>query len=237
MILLKNIIKEMAIPSENHKNMIWYHGTSKEEFGKSILNDGFIKPPEITFKKSSQLTPVRNRVYITTDLEYALTYALGANMVGNDLSGWTSATKEGKYGYLFVIDGKELTNIQPDEDVIGEIPMFLNHTQETYNEFNRKLLGNVDLFHSMLQYCRKYMTPIQWEKSKHGEVAYQAAGGKRVLQHLPDRLKLELIDMGAHTSNEGRVNISQCWIFDKIKDNQNLKKDGSNFFEIAKRIK
>lgn len=72
--------------------------------------------------------------------------------------------------------------------------------------------------------------------SADGEVAYQATGGKRMLQHMSDDMKLRLLLMGAHAAHDGNVKVSQCWRFDKIEDNHKLKQDGSNFFEVATRV-
>jgi hypothetical protein len=237
MIKLKDIIMEMALPNDTIKNKTWYHGTKSLQSAESILRSGYIKPPEIIVKKSSQLTPVKGKTYITTNLEYAIIYALGANMIGQHIKDMRWANEGNEYGYLFVIDGKDLTDVQPDEDVIGEIPQWEGSKWEPHDEFSINLLKDKNTFLTALNYCKRYMTPIQYQKAKDGEVGYQAAGGKRVLQKMPDWLKLRLVSLGAHSSNTGPLPISQCWKFDKINDNPKLKKDGSNFFQIAQRIK
>ena len=45
------------------------------------------------------------------------------------------------------------------------------------------------------------------------------------------------IDKGAHIAHGGKLIPTHAWKIDKIKDTPKLKKDGSNFFQIATQIK
>ena len=63
-----------------------------------------------------------------------------------------------------------------------------------------------------------------------------AHAGKKLLKSMPDEDKLAFIDAGAHIANAGEINFKEAWRIDKVKI-KDLKKDGSNFFEIAEKVK
>lgn len=212
---LNQYLIEMAMPRDIDLAKKYFHGTSDDKAGKGILTKG-INPPDLEFKKKTQLTPVKGKVYITPDIKYALIYAIGANMIGSKLpERWIKAGEE--YAWLFVIDGKQLKDIQPDEDSIGEMisnkePMWI------YNLAKREL------------------TTRQLEKVMDGEYSYWASCGKKLNKIMTDIQKLHLIDAGAHIAHTGNLKPNECWKMHK-NDNEKLKSDGSNFFKIAKRIK
>jgi hypothetical protein len=212
----KQYINEMAMPRELDLKKTYYHGTSKDKFGKSILKKG-INPPNLTVKKKGLLTPVEGKVYITPNLKYALIYALGANMIGSD-SLPNFITKKGSQNmYIFVIDGKQLKDIQPDEDSVGEM---------IYNKKPMWLYNMAD----------DILAASTMRRIMDGEYSYWAKGGKVLLKKMTDQQKLELIDAGAHIAHTGTLKPKEAWILPKT-DNHLLEKDGSNFFKLAKRIK
>jgi len=71
---------EMAMARDVDKSKIYYHGTSSEN-GEKILKEG-IKSPEIIHR--ARLTPIKGKQYITTSLRYAIIYAIGGDMIGDD---------------------------------------------------------------------------------------------------------------------------------------------------------
>lgn len=205
----------MAVPLEKHKGMDYYHGTEDRASAEGILQSG-IQPRDIELGKKDFLTPVGGKTYITPNLDYALIYAVGADMVGTKLpEAWIE--KE-RYGYVFVIDGRELLDIQPDEDSIGEMIWS--------GEGPSWLRGR----------ARTVLTQNQYQKVMEGEYIWWAKAGKKMLEKIDDWEKLELIDYGAHVAHTGPLQMRECWRLDKTK-NPLLNKDGSNFFEIAERIK
>ncbi|GAG83237.1 unnamed protein product, partial [marine sediment metagenome] len=94
----------------------FFHATPIEDHANSIIDDGRVIPGKS--RSQGQLAPVSGRVYATSDPEYALIYALGADMSGSDLPDWM-IEKDGRYGYIFEVDPDSLDDIQPDEDSIG----------------------------------------------------------------------------------------------------------------------
>jgi hypothetical protein len=211
----KTYLNEMAMPRDLDLKKTYYHGTDNDKAAQGILKKG-ISPPDLVTRKGL-LRPVEGKVYITTNLEYATIYAIGANIIGSDhiMSGWDKKGNEN--AYIFVLDGKQLKDIQPDEDSVGEMiskknPLWL------YNLANSHLADST---------MRKIMD---------GEYAYWAKAGKVLNKRMSDKQKLELIDLGAHIAHTGALKPNQAWSMPKT-DNKMLKKDASNFFKVAKRIK
>ena len=127
--------KTAAPISQNMKSQIYFHGTGNEASAQAIIREG-IQPREIIMpdkaKSRSQLAPVPDRVYLTTNFGYASIYAMGGQYFGLGMHDQTKTnytadmwlknhTKEGAYGYVFEIHGSQLTgDVVPDEDSIGE---------------------------------------------------------------------------------------------------------------------
>ena len=62
----------------------------------------------------------------------------------------------------------------------------------------------------------------------------QAVAGKLLLELMTPEQELELISMGGHVAHAGKITPTQCWKIHKSKASQ-LKRDGSNFFQLAER--
>lgn len=80
------------------------------------------------------------------------------------------------------------------------------------------------------------LTDGQLKKFKDGDYVMWAHAGKKLLKSMPDEDKLAFIDVGAHIANTGEINFKEAWRIDKAKI-KDLKKDASNFFEIAEKVK
>jgi hypothetical protein len=229
----------MAMPREVDLAKTYYHGTSKEENAKNILQNG-IQPPNLELKKKNKLTPEKGKVYITPALDYALIYALGYNMAGEDLSG-VSDVKQKKefYGYIFVIDGKQLKDIQPDEDGVGEILydyVAMKNGKQTVagSGLSKEQLPKLEWLDNL---AKQVLTPLQYQKAiRYDDYADLAVAGKKLNRYMSDSQKLALIDAGAHIAHGGKIDFKECWRIDKRRS-QELNRDGSNFFQIAEKIR
>lgn len=231
-ISLLNKYLEMAVPRTIDLNKKYYHGTSIEAFGESILKEG-IKVPDLTLRKG-KLKPVDGKVYITPYLFYAQIYAIGGDIAGNNYS--PSAYEQehaGRYGWVFVIDGNQLKDIQPDEDSVGDMLYYLLNPQYIEKQTHYSLDGADWL----VELAKTYLTALQFQKVKrYDDYGDLAMAGKKLISRMTDNEKLELIDRGAHIAHTGNLIPSEAWKIDKF-NVIDLKKDGSNFFEVADRIK
>ena len=211
----KRYIQEMAMPRGLDLKKTYYHGTETDKAAQGILKKG-ISPPDL-ITRHGLLRPVEGKVYITPDLEYALIYAIGANMIGSDFQLPSSDKKGHQTAYIFVIDGKQLKDIQPDEDSVGEM----------ISKQNPEWLYRLATSHLASSTMKKIMD---------GEYSYWAKAGKVLNKKMTDKQQLELIDLGAHIAHTGALKPKEAWSMPKT-DNKMLKKNGSNFFKVAKRIK
>lgn len=225
---------EMAAPNTAVRAKTYYHGTNKEERGLAIIKDGYLKPGAITQSRSA-LAPVAGKVYITPHLSYALIYALGGDIAGTNSWGYWMRTKHpSQYGYVFEIPAHNLTDVQPDEDSIGEILYDLMHS----NELNR--LNKYDETtwkqHWLVQLAKRFLTQNQLRKIYSGEYATWAQAGKNLLKRMNDAQKLDLINYPqVHVAHSGKVEFKRVWRIDKNKAEE-FKRDGSNFFEVAELV-
>jgi hypothetical protein len=199
-----------------------------------------------------QLAPVAGRVYLTPHIKYAIIYALGG-----DFSGAMIEAKDysDPYGYVFVVKGSDLVDVQPDEDSVGEWladnaapiqkpALHYQTKQPLINDDGTPMMrtvgykcgfpmGSTDamIWHNI----RVCFTDTQFEKAMDGWVSHQASGGKRALKKMADWMKIALINRGAHVAHGGTIDPSECWRILKT-DTKLLKKDGSNFFSIATKL-
>ena len=111
---INELLSEMAAPSANILAKTYYHGTHDHAAAENILTNG-IQPPDLSLRKGL-LKPVVGKVYCTDKLGYAQIYAIGGDIAGSDVD---IRRYINKHGYIFVIPGSGLKDVQPDEDSIG----------------------------------------------------------------------------------------------------------------------
>jgi hypothetical protein len=242
-----------ATPTEAMRATRYYHGTSTTKAAEAILSTGL---QGVATQMRGHLAPVAGRVYLTPHLRYAIIYALGGDYSHAMREGYSPDGPIDPLGYVFVVEGHDLQDVQPDEDSVGE---FLNHNSKPIQEPWKKRDGSVAMQSDGEPYmrtvgyrcamdqndktgCQIYywlrdqVTEKQFERIANGWYAYFAAGGKRALKQMPDWMKIELINRGAHVAHGGVIRPSECWRIVKSQLNE-LKRDGSNFFQIAERIR
>lgn len=228
----KKYLKE----SLNDTHDKFYHGSSKEQLALQILSDGYLKPGNVDIKRGGKLTPKIGMVYLTPKVSEAGIYAIGANILGNNI--WPNMIeKDGRYGYLFVIDKSNVIdkNIYADEDYIGQAIHHLA-TNKFYNEGFGKDVQDFKYTSELLHIAKYNLTPLQYQKVlRYDDYADFAVAGKKLMFKLPKNIHLDLIRLGSPAAVEGQVKISEAWKIDKEKC-KDLNKDGSNFFEIAEQV-
>lgn len=189
------------VPSDI-RSMRFYHATDSEEEAQSIMRDGFVKPGK---GGRGKMDPVAGRAYFTSDPEYAAIYALGGDMAGHDVTQFPGFMERGQHGYIFEFRGGDFGgDIQPDEDSIGEA---LYHKQYDWLD---------DL-------ARKHVPAAQRRRIMDGEYADWASAGKKLVRHMSDEQKFQMIRDGAHVAHSGAVRPRKVWSLDKA-DSINLEK-------------
>lgn len=219
---------EMAAAKVHHASNTYYHGTMSEDVAEKIYANGLDPAAtEVKYGKSKgALRPQDEHVYITSDLKYAMIYGLGGDMFGHDPY-QPDIEKYGEFGFVFEIEGKELIDIGPDEDSVGElIWSFINKRTDGWSKEKYATVSAV----SNLAYQK--CTEGQMKKLKGGEYSAYAQVGKKLNKIMTDKMKLDLIDCGTHIAHKGKLKVSKCWRFSRH-DTKKIKRDGSNFFDYA----
>ncbi len=202
----------MATPTENILNKTFYHGTKSKKEALFVLNNG-IHPSDISFYPDSPYKPITGKIYITEDFSHALKYSIGNKF--ESLNNFENGLGD-RYKYLFSISGKNLKDIQPDEDFVGE--SIYKKTYPTLNTLAEQFIDKKSL-----------------EEVYKKNYQYWSHVGKEIMQYIPNDLKIKMIEDGGDIANEGYLPISGAWKFD-ILNASKLNATFSNFFNLAEKI-
>jgi hypothetical protein len=218
------MLAEDLPPSEEEIGARYFHGTPREEKAEAIIRDGVLVGRDVQGRSFG--APRKDFVYLPRNIEDALPYVLGANYAGTSLPP-EIVEREGQYGYLFVVEGKDLKDIEPDEDYVGNLIYDLSRKRpEELTTRERQFLS----------FANSELTPRQMHHIKYGEYLYWAAGGKRLLKRVrQDWMMRFILDNVPVVSNRGPVPPSEAWRMDKNRAPE-LESDGSNFFDVAEKV-
>ena len=235
-------------------NFTYYHGCSKSENGEKILSDGFLKPGNEENKRGHKLTPDIGRTYATPNFRESVVYTMGGDFF--PCNNWSTYLEKerGKYGYLFEIDRSSFTDVIPDEDYVGQLIYYGDKilkddlkwlefvgTKEIFNQGKNALKNfyekwDANKIRRFLSTCQSILTPLQYKKClRYDDYADFAVAGKKMNKFLDDYWKREIIELGTPVGNQGRLTFSKAWKIDK-ENALRLKKDASNFFDLAVKI-
>ena len=207
---------DAAPPTPGMKKDSYYHGTPTKGKAEKIWEEGIL--PDLSSTPEHEISkPIAGRVYCTKNLSYALMYALGGDMAGKKIVSFLD--KYGQFGYVFVIPGKQLKEIHPDEDEVGKAV------------YEKKLPWLTKLADKRLADEEALLDGV-----RDGDYESWIKAGKLLLPRLTDEQKIEIIEKYGNIAHEGILHPTEMWQIDRnlIPD---LKKDGSNFFQLAKKIK
>lgn len=215
-----------AKATDKFKSKIYYHGTPTILRANAAWKEG-IRPDLSKIPATNISRPVAGRVYVTDSLKYAIIYALGGDFAGSDCE--TLIKMYGKYGYLFVIDGQQLqADIQPDEDQIGEA-VYLNQQDSTKFPWIRAMaIEHIQTEDAEDDYYRSLLHAV-----KDGLYDAWIKTGHILLPYLTGQQKFEIMEHFGNIAHLGLIKPKEMWEFDRSNCKQ-LKRDGSNFFELAK---
>jgi len=233
-----DVLPAEAAPATEFAADTYYHGTKTEEQAMGLWESG-IKPDlwetNPDYDGSTLARPIEGRVYVTKNLGYALHYALGAAMAGSDTPyNKKLIEKHGQYGYMAVIPGSELKEVHADEDQIGEA------VHDAFKYKSMKWLQELAADHLDVDFEEESDDgPIAnnlLDQVKDGNYDAYIAAGKILMDELTPEMHLEIIREYGNIAHEGSLMPSELWQIDRnlIPD---LAKDGSNFFDLAVKIK
>ena len=219
--LLNEIIKEAVPVPEELKGKTWYHGT-KEELVQKIISEKALIPP--TTPGKGDMSPQLGKVYITSDVKEGIGYAFFRN--GGHLEyprpGWE--TKEA-YGYLVVIQGTDMKEYEPDEDIVADL----------VGDYDSNKENGVHKY-QWLRDLSQRVAPKQFDKyEKQGDYAYGTKLGKMVVKYLTPAQKLLLVLAGKKMGHEGSIPVSEVWKLDQRKREEYLK-NPEGFRDISEKL-
>jgi hypothetical protein len=214
MLSFKQYLKEMALPRDEDLAKTYYHGTDFKHLN-SLKEHGLIAPKIL--RPRASLAPQTGKVYLASNIVNALICAIGGDMLGHNVPERWLQSDDTRYGLLCVVDGQKLLDILPDEDNIGEM----------IHDKKFSWLNNL---------AQNTITPGSYKKVMEGDYASWARAGKAVLKRLNENQIFKIIDAGSNLAHGGSIEVKEFWKFDKTLNPQ-LKKDGSNFFKLAEKIK
>jgi hypothetical protein len=205
------------------KSSEWYHGTN-EESAVNIIKSGGLNPSTITTKKSRGLQPVSGKTYLTRDIEEALAYAYLRSGAGSFK--YPRVGDDQKFGYVIVIDGNELKEIQPDEDIIADLVM----------DYESNMVNGKHIFPWLVQLA-KSKTPSLYKKyEREGDYSYGTEMGKVLMKYLSDGQKEQLINHGKKLAHDGPLKVKEVWRI-YLSRHSMYKSNPENFKSYSKRIK
>lgn len=227
-------------PTESVCARRYYHGTDREDLAKGIASSG-IRPRSVTLvheeRKRAKLSPVSGKIYLAADVGLAQIYALGGSMAGHPYpqSAWRG---NGRWGYLFVLNGSDMCDVEPDEDAVGQaVERYLDPRAEVseydhWPEMSRALIEEPGRLRSIGAVAERVMTDRQRRQVRDGFMADLAAVGKKVVRALPADLRVWLVEHGASVAHAGSLVPVEAWRIDKARAVE-LRRDGANFFDVA----
>lgn len=230
----------------------FFHGTHSDAAAAGILHDGLrpwsdVAPEKYMRRGIRYAEPQVGRVYLSPYIDYALIYALGGCLAGIDQA--TTSRPVTGYGYVFAVYGRDLGDVQPDEDSVGEAlraatqpephwwprsKAHAHHARQTF-EFSADVRADPVASGWLRSAVARLITPKQRAGLVGGEHRMLITAGKRALKKMPLDIRLRLMTHGASLASAGpvmpraawRVDRSQCGLYEP---------DGSNFFQVATRI-
>ena len=218
---------DAAPPTPGMKKDSYYHGTPTKGKAEKIWEEGIL--PDLSSTPEHEISkPIAGRVYCTKNLSYALMYALGGDMAGKKIVSFLD--KYGQFGYVFVIPGKQLKEIHPDEDEVGKavyekkLPWLTKLADKRLADEEQSYENDEGGHGALLDGVRD------------GDYESWIKAGKLLLPHLTDEQKLEIIEKYGNVAHEGVLHPTEMWEIDRNLSIK-LKQDGSNFFQVAKKIK
>jgi len=222
-----------AAPASEFAADTYYHGTKTEKQAMGIWESGI--KPDLWDGGSTLGKPIEGRVYVTKNLGYALHYALGAAMAGSDTPyNKKLIEKHGQYGYMAVIPGSELKEVHADEDQIGEA------VQDAFKFKSMKWLQELAADHLDVDFEEESddgpIVNSLLSQIKEGNYDAWIAAGKILMDELTPEMHLEIIREYGNIAHEGSLMPSEMWKIDRNLIPK-LAKDGSNFFDLAVKIK
>lgn len=213
--LLQKIFEVTALPI-SFKGKKFFYGVDNRIEALNIWNSGKIP----LFSKHSGY---KDRSYISPNIEDACDYA--TSVLGKKYN--KSLIKEkGRYGYIFIVSGKELTDIFPNESDVGRYVQELYDNQYSENDLEPASFRFLEWVWSILN--REEQKSIIYDDKN----AYHSLG-KKILDSMSESQILWLLNKkSVRITNKGSVNFSNLYRVDRMSTGD-FEPSGKDFFQKA----
>lgn len=245
MINYKQFLQEKAKPNEDISNKVYYHGTHKLENGVNILLNGFDvnKTREKYQDKISNFEPLKDKIYLTTDLRLAAIYAIGGIFFGYN---YRPLKDDSEYGVIVQVNGNQLIDVDPDEDEVGALVSLLRFDdlltnkgwRRYYTNYDWEFIDNSPEILNVAKNLNKFLSVKEYLefKKNYEEVEYQAKYGKKLIENMDDDEKLAFIRASKNLAHGGHLKPVKGW---KLKKSnvKFIKDDISNIKDYLEELK
>lgn len=211
----------------------YYHGTSGE-VGRKILEAGYINPPDIGRRKAA-LTPRKGMVYLASNIEYALAYALGGATEGYDFSQYADNWWWRNKGEAAIVRVKaeDMQDADPDEDDIADI--ITSHERDS----NPEKHALADRIYRVYVKGNPKMEQ-KWKELRYDPALHKAVRlVKQLLKKIPRSgdIWADIKKVAGNAAHPGRVKVHDVMFF-KAPELSQVKrpKGGYTFNLIAKKV-
>lgn len=209
---------------ESLRSMDFYHGVDNDEAAHKILASGRLEPATYghnTFHKGYS-SPRPDKVYLTGDHKHAARIALSGTTLGDDSE--QPDLNQGRYGYVFRVAGRDLNNVEADEDNI----------ERTYWNTHGGGPAGLGVHRGLVDLGKSVLSQKDHETLLGaGSFGRRVRVAKKLASHLTPDVHHDLIlSQGAHVAHGGPIKIVGAWRIDKTR-NDEFHWDGSDLFQKA----
>lgn len=188
----------------------FYHGVDNDEAAHKILSAGRLEPSTYghgALNGRGWEKPRPDKVYLTARSDFAAKHALSGDDPGIPVD--PHALKRGRHGYIFKVSGRDLNNVEADEDSVS------------FTYMNTHDGGGVHTwgFHQGLaDLGKRVLSPADHDTALRRSFVHRVRVAKKIIPHMPPEMHHDLIlNQGAHVAHGGPVKITGAWRIDKTR--------------------
>lgn len=229
---LMRLLHEVKSLPLQWKGRVFYHGTPSADAARAIFSDGYLSVGKGSSLFDPDSRPMEDRVYFAETPEEAIPYLLGGEFASRRMPP-SVLRRRGRYGYLFVLDTRGLTDVYPDEASLGALVRELYarkfHEGEEWTPDER----------AFLHHCWHRMTQDERDAVVRGARGARVKVGRKLIADLPDDLTLWMLSQDTWPlsfANRGEAGVIRAYRFDRTRTPE-LEEDGSNFFDLAQPVR
>jgi len=204
-------LMEAPTPDEPMRATAYYHGCPTQAAADAIVREG-LKPLGGSRERGWQQAR-REAVYLTPSFGEAVSYA---NHPGIPV-------EEEPWGYVFEVPGSALTDVDPDEDDVGGLLLWIEMVQERPEHYAELVRVHPDMGYTpaetlksldwLLDFAKRHVTPRVLRLALGGDYPAVPMAGKQILRALTryDRAELLRVLKGKPLASLASATPTRVW--------------------------